>query len=190
MLENIVLGCVKANRESQKELYQQYYGFAMGICMRYAKNEMQAEEIVNDSFLKVYKNIASFKIMHQNIAASFMSWMKQILIHTAIDSYRKNERNKTSELIEENHHDIIDNANSAIDKMFYAEIIAMVQNLSPTYRTIFNLFVLEGYKHEEIATLLNISVGTSKSNLAKARANIQKMLKKQNITLYEERRAI
>ena len=90
MLENIILGCVKSNRESQKLLYKQYFSFAMGICMRYANNYMEAEEIVNDGFLKIFKGLANFKILNQNLEASFAGWMKQIFIYTAIDSYRKN----------------------------------------------------------------------------------------------------
>ena len=83
-----------------------------------------------------------------------------------------------------------DNAESAIDAMTYKEIMAILQKLSPVYRTVFNLYVIDGYKHEEIAEQLNISVGTSKSNLSKARANIQKMLKESNLKLYEQRRAV
>ena len=190
MLENIISGCVKANRESQKLLYKQYYGFAMGICMRFAGSYMEAEEIVNDGFLKIFKSVANFKILNLHLEAGFAGWMKQIFIYTAIDSYRKNGKIKPEILNEKTCFDLLDSAEVAINKMSYDEIIAMVQNLSPAYRTVFNLYIIDGYKHEEIAAQLDISVGTSKSNLAKARANIQKMLQQQNNKLYEERRAI
>lgn len=190
MLENIILGCVKSNRESQKLLYKRYFSFAMGICMRYANNYMESEEIVNDGFLKIYKGLANFKILNQNLEASFAAWMKQIFIYTAIDSYRKNGKTRSEVLNDDAAVDIIDNAEVAINKMSFEEIIALVQRLSPSYRAVFNLYVIDGFKHEEIAEQLKISVGTSKSNLAKARMNIQKMLQQQNSNLYEERRAI
>ncbi|MBL0144711.1 MAG: sigma-70 family RNA polymerase sigma factor [Chitinophagaceae bacterium] len=162
----------------------------MGICMRYSNNYLEAEEIVNDSFLKIFKSIHNFQAAYQNTEASLVGWMKKIIIHTAIDSYRKNNKPFTLEQIGDNHLNLFDNDESSIDKMSYKEIIELVQKLSPTYRTVFNLYVIDGFKHEEIADQLGISVGTSKSNLAKARINVQKMLKQTNIKLYEQRKAI
>ena len=189
-LEHIIQGCIKANRDSQKQLYKLYYGFAMSICMRYSTHYTEAEEIVNDGFLKIFKKIDAFEPSYQSYEASFVGWIKKIFIHTAIDNYRKNNKSYTIPIMDDSHLEISENSASPIDNMSYKEIIALVQKLSPTYRTVFNLFVLDGYKHEEISKQLNISVGTSKSNLAKARINIQKMLKLINVKLYEQRRAI
>ena len=189
-LEHIIQGCIKANRDSQKQLYKLYYGFAMSICMRYSTHYTEAEEIVNDGFLKIFKKIDAFEPSYQSYEASFVGWIKKIFIHTAIDNYRKNNKSYTIPILDDSHLEISENSASPIDNMSYKEIIALVQKLSPTYRTVFNLFVLDGYKHEEISKQLNISVGTSKSNLAKARINIQKMLKLINVKLYEQRRAI
>lgn len=189
-LEHIIQGCIKANRDSQKQLYKLYYGFAMSICMRYSTHYTEAEEIVNDGFLKIFKKIDAFEPSYQSYEASFVGWIKKIFIHTAIDNYRKNNKSYTIPIMDDSHLEISENSASPIDNMSYKEIIEIVQKLSPTYRTVFNLFVLDGYKHEEISKQLNISVGTSKSNLAKARINIQKMLKLINVKLYEQRRAI
>ena len=189
-LEHIIQGCIKANRDSQKQLYKLYYGFSMSICMRYSTHYTEAEEIVNDGFLKIFKKIDAFEPSYQNYEASFIGWIKKIFIHTAIDNYRKNNKSYTIPILDDSHLEISENSASPIDNMSYKEIIEIVQKLSPTYRTVFNLFVLDGYKHEEISKQLNISVGTSKSNLAKARINIQKMLKLINVKLYEQRRAI
>lgn len=189
-LEHIIQGCIKANRDSQKQLYKLYYGFAMSICMRYSTHYTEAEEIVNDGFLKIFKKIDAFEPSYQSCEASFVGWIKKIFIHTAIDNYRKNNKSYTIPILDDSHLEISENSASPIDNMSYKEIIELVQKLSPTYRTVFNLFVLDGYKHEEISKQLNISVGTSKSNLAKARINIQKMLKLINVKLYEQRRAI
>ena len=189
-LIDIINGCVKAKREDQRELYKLYYGFAMGICMRYCHSQDDALEIVNDGYLKVFKTINNFTPRHENIEASVMGWIKKIMVYTAIDHYRKNYKNNLIDEIDDVHVGLSDYAESSIDMMSYKEIIELIQKLSPTYRTVFNLYVLDGYKHEEIAKELNISVGTSKSNLAKARANVQKMLKTTNIKLYEQRKAI
>ncbi len=189
-LLNIIHGCVNSNREGQKELYKLYYSFSISICVRYCHNPDDAIEVTNDGFLKVFKTIGNFSPKYQNIEASLLGWIKSIMVYTAIDNFRKNERYNHQHTIEEVHYAIEDNEECSIDKLSYKEIIALVQKLSPMYRTVFNLYVIDGFKHEEIATQLNISTGTSKSNLAKARINIQKMLQATNYKLYEQRRAI
>jgi RNA polymerase sigma factor (sigma-70 family) len=189
-LEHIILGCKKTSRESQRELYKLYYGFAMGICVRYCNNEVEGEEVVNDGFLKIFNQIKNFVPINNNYEASFTGWIKRIFINTAIDNYRKNNKHYEIATIDDNHITIAANDEMPIDTMSYKEIISLVQNLSPIYRTVFNLFVIDGLRHEDIADKLGIAVGTSKSNLAKAKQNIQKMLKQTNVELYEQRRAI
>ncbi|MEN9569449.1 MAG: hypothetical protein RL172_680 [Bacteroidota bacterium] len=189
-LSDIIQGCINASRESQKELYKRYYGFSMSICMRYCDSQDDAMELVNDGFLKVFRSLAGFVPRSENIEASLMAWLKSIMVHTAIDHYRKHKNDYLVKEIEEEHYGLQDAAANALDAMSHKEILQLLQRLSPVYRTVFNLYVLDGYKHEEIAKKLNISTGTSKSNLAKARANIQKMLKEANLKLYEQRKAI
>jgi len=189
-LIHIVNGCINANRESQKEFYKLYYGFSMSICLRYCDTYDDAMEVVNDGFLKVFKSIGTFSLRNNNYEASLMGWMKSIMVHTAIDHYRKRKNDHLVNDIEETHYETAYTSESAIDRMTYKEIMAILQKLSPVYRTVFNLYVIDGFKHEEIAEQLKISVGTSKSNLSKARANIQKMLKESNLKLYEQRRTV
>ena len=189
-LLHIVQGCVKANRQSQKVFYKRYYGYAMAICMRYCNSHEDALEIVNDGFLKIFKNIEIFNSRYENYEASLIGWMKSIMIHTAIDYFRKSSKNKVVDEIEEMHFEITYSDETSIDRMSYKEILELVQKLSPVYRAVFNLYVIDGFKHEEIAKQLNISVGTSKSNLAKAKMSIQKMLKETNLKLYEQRKAV
>jgi RNA polymerase sigma factor (sigma-70 family) len=162
----------------------------MSICMRYCHANDDAVEIVNDGYLKIFKSIGSFVPNHDNTEAAFMAWAKKIIVFTAIDHYRKNIKGKVGEELDDYHKAFADNTHTPIDNMAYNEIINLIQKLSPAYRTVFNLYVLDGYKHEEIAKHLNITVGTSKSNLAKARLNIQKMLQLKNTTLYDERKTI
>ncbi|MEO6536978.1 MAG: sigma-70 family RNA polymerase sigma factor [Ferruginibacter sp.] len=189
-LLHIIQGCITANRLHQKEFYKLYYGYAMSISMRYCHAEEEAADIVNDSFLKIFKTLISFSPRYENYEASLMGWMKSIIIHTSIDYYRKGLKAHLLQEIQEDHFEITDSSETTIDSLSYKEIFTLIQKLSGGYRIVFNMFVIDGFKHEEIARQLNISVGTSKSNLAKARVNIQKMLKVENPKIYEERRAI
>jgi RNA polymerase sigma factor (sigma-70 family) len=182
----IIQGCVKANRDSQKQFYELLYGYALGICMRYCINQEDAVGILNDGFLKVFKSLHTFKPRHADVGASLKGWMKKIMINTAIDYLRKNHHRYLVTEISDLHYDISEPVETAIDQMSYKEILAVVQQLSPVYRTVFNLYVLDGYKHEEIARQLKISVGASKSNLSKARTNIKKMLQQAGFEYYDK----
>lgn len=162
----------------------------MGICMRYCNSEDDGMEVVNDGFVKVFRELHAFSPRYEHYEASLKGWMKSIFVHTAIDHFRKQHRHLYTSEINDNTHQVSDpDAVGVLDKLSHKEIIVLVQRLSPVYRTVFNLFVIDGFKHEEIAAQLNITVGTSKSNLAKAKANIQKMLKELS-SRYYERRAI
>lgn len=159
----------------------------MGICMRYCSQTEDAVEIVNDGFLKIFKSLPSFKPRYENLEPSLMAWIKKIMIHTAVDRFRADRKNQFTSEITDDDAGNIDNRESSIDSLSYKEIITIVQRLSPVYRTVFNLYIIDGFSHEEIAKQLNISVGTSKSNLSKAKTNIQKMLAEVNIKHYERR---
>lgn len=186
-LLDIIQGCVKANRDSQKLFYQLFYGYSMGICMRYCPDPEDAAEIVNDVFLKIYRALKTFDPKYSDVEASLKAWMKRIVINTSIDRLRKNKQHFLVAEIFDNHFNIIDEAESPIERMAHKEILAVVDKLSPAYRTVFNLFVIDGYKHEEIAEKLKITVGASKSNLSKARANIIKMLQETDLKYYEQK---
>ena len=164
----LLQGCKKGDRESQRLLYSHYYRYAMSIAMRYCHSIDEAKEVVNDGFMKVFTKLEMFQT-----DTSFKAWLRRIMINTAIDSYRRELKHA--------HHQDVDGAivsidNSAISNISHDELIAMVQRLTPAYRAVFSLHVIDGYKHEEIAKELGISVGTSKSNLMKARLKLKKML--------------
>lgn len=186
-LEHIVKGCIALKRESQKALYSSFYGYAMAVAMRFASNEDEAMEIVNDGFLKLFKEISGFTPKYENHYNSLKGWLKQILVYTAIDSYRKNHKHAFHKEIEEASSDLSNHHVPAVDKMSYDELRCLVQRLSPAYRAAFNLFVVDGFSHEEIARMLGISVGTSKSNLAKAKMALQQMLKQIDGEIYGRR---
>ncbi len=173
----ILEGCVQNNRSSQKELYYLLGEFAMSVCYRYADNLQEAEELVNEGFVKLFKNIERFEInRHEDVLHALKGWFKRILVNTCIDQYRKNLHNAMSRTLPENYENLTDKQASGADSLSYKEIIEAIRLLSPAYKNVFNLFVIEGLSHEEIANQLGISVGTSKSNLSKAREKLKKII--------------
>ena len=175
-----IRGCTLNQRESQKKIYNSFYGYAMSICDCYAGNEDDALEIMNDGFLKIFKEINHYKPAYTNEINSFKGWLRKIMVYTSIDHFRKNQKHKMVGELEPSLVYTVANEQTAVDKISYDEIIKFIQLLSPAYRTVLNLFILEGFSHEEISDRLGISVGTSKSNLAKARKQLQKILFHQN----------
>lgn len=140
----------------------------MSIAIRYAKNKEDAEWLVNESFLKVFLNFKQFDVKKE-----FRPWLRRILINTILNANKKN----ILEIPLDEQVEVEDSSHeSGLDKISYDEIIAEIQGLTAGYRTVLNLYLIEGYKHHEIADLLNISVGTSKSNLHKARKTLQDKL--------------
>ena len=186
-LKNIIEGCILAKRESQKIFYKTFYSFSMSICMRYCNQSEDAVEIVNDGFLKIFNSLPSFQPTYENYKGSLMAWIKKIMINTSIDRYRKDQKSHFISEITEKEHLFFEDDESIIDRLSYKEIIAIVQRLTPAYRIVFNLFVIDGHSHQEIAQQLKISPGTSKSNLSKAKVNIKKMLAEVNIKSYERK---
>lgn len=149
-----------------------FYAYGMSITLRYADSRAQAAEILNDAFMKVFTNIEKY-----DSNRPFKPWLRRIIVNTAINHYHKHQKDR--ELVDlelaENNTGTKEEVLSGIS---YDEIIEMVQQLSPAYRTVFNLYVIEGFKHKEIADMLDIAIGTSKSNLSKAKKNLQSIVEK------------
>jgi RNA polymerase sigma-70 factor (ECF subfamily) len=175
-----VEACGVNNRDSQRVLYGSFYGYAMAICDRYASKQEDALEILNDGFLKVFREIHHYKPAYADIVSSFKGWLRKIMVYTAIDHFRKNQKHQVVTQLDNVVYHVPTIHEDAIDKLSYDEIIRAIQELSPGYRTVLNLFIIEGLSHDEIAGHLGISAGTSKSNLSKARRQLQKILFKQN----------
>ena len=169
-------GCVRNDRESQEILYSSFYGYALTICERYAGNNYDAVEILNDGFLKIFKELHKYRPAYADSMASFKGWLRKIMVYTAIDQYRKNKKHLLNDHADPSLLQIASHYETALDKLSYEEILKAVQLLSPAYRTVFNLFVIEGLSHDEISQKLGIAEGTSKSNLSKARMHLQKIL--------------
>lgn len=171
-LTAILEGCKQGHRHCQKMLYEQFYSYAMSICMRYGHGYDHAVEIVNDGFLKVFTKLEMY-----NPEKSFKAWVRRIMINSAVDHYRKEIKHGSNHQDIDQYHQVSSNE-TVIDKMAFDDIIHQIQQLSPSYRAVFNLYVIDGYKHEEIGEMLNISIGTSKSNLSRARLQLRVALKK------------
>lgn len=166
---SLLRACVNGDRDSQKMLYKRYYGFAMSICMRYAGGREEAQEIVNDGFLKIFAALGKI-----DLEQPMKPWIRRIMVNASIDHFRRNAKHQNQLDIAYAAEQPIDE--TAISQLTTEEIMAFVQQLSPAYRTVFNLYVIEGYTHNEIANMLGVSEGASKSNLAKARVKLRKML--------------
>ncbi len=177
--------CARNSRKSQETIYGSFYGYAMAICERYTNNHQDAMEILNDSFLKVFKKIHSYKPAYTDITSSFKGWIRKIVICTAIDYYRKSYSRQVIVDLDEVIYRLPFLHEGAIQKMDCDKIFLAIRNLSPAYRLVFNLFIIDGMKHDEIAEKLGISIGTSKSNLSKARKQLQGILHKHGLSLQE-----
>lgn len=162
-------GCTKNKREAQKALYKEYYGYAMSICLRYATDVDHANKIMNDGFLKIFKNIKKF-----DLSRPFKPWLGKIMVNSAIDHYHKNKKSEQEQSLSSAKNIILDE--DILDKISYEEILEVVRKLPSGYRTVFNLIAIEGFKHHEVAKKLGISEGTSKSNYHKAKQKLQKYL--------------
>lgn len=170
--EELLIASVKGDRKSQEKLYRHYYGFAMGVCLRYNQNREEALEIVNDSFLKVFTKGEQYNTTHP-----FKAWFRRIIVNTALDYYRSQQKHYFHENLD-NAFEVSSTDSNALSQINHDELLALVQRLPSGYKMVFNLFVIDGYSHEEIAQQLQISVGTSKSNLSRAREALRKMIMK------------
>jgi RNA polymerase sigma factor (sigma-70 family) len=141
----------------------------MGICLRYSRTREEAVEILNDGYFKIFR-----KLDHYSPGLSFKGWLRKVMVNSAIDYFRRNEKHYTN--LDISHLQYKSERVTILDTLSEKDILAAIQQLPESYRMVFNLFVIEGYKHDEIAIMLNISVGTSKSNLAVARNKLKRIL--------------
>ncbi|MCB9080701.1 MAG: RNA polymerase sigma factor [Lewinellaceae bacterium] len=169
-LDFILEGCRQGKRAAQRELYDTYFSYGLSICLRYARSREEALELLNDAYYKVLRHIDQY-----NADFPFQGWFRRILINTAIDHHRKKEKFRSEELSDQMQPATVEN--EGLNWLNYQDLLELTQQLSPAYRLVFNLYVMEGLSHEEIAQRLQISVGASKSNLAKARQKLQSKIK-------------
>jgi len=178
-LVTIIKGCAENDARCQKILYDRYLGFALKTAFRYVHSYDNAAHAANDGFIKMFRAFKTYEIRDKNnVEAMLMGWMKRIVINTSIDFMLRESLVPEHIVLPEEAWSKKDTGATGESNIAYKELIGLIRKLSPAYRVVFNLHVIDGYTHPEIAKMLGISVGTSKSNLAKAKTFLQKFLVK------------
>lgn len=168
---DLIRGSIDGDRRMQEELYRRFSPKMYAVCLRYASNSDEAQDILQDGFIKVFKKLDSFRG-----EGSFEGWVRRIFVNTAIEHFR---RKKYMQPVTEKEENTIEGKYvSVLDELAERDILELVTQLSPGYRTVFNMYVVEGYSHKEIGEMLGISEGTSKSQLSRAKAILQDMVRK------------
>ena len=180
-IQLLIEGCRRGNRASQLKLYEHFYSYGLSITLRYSKNREEALEILNDSFLKSF-----LKIDQYDSDLPFKPWLRRILINSSIDYHRKYSQLKENLEVTSSTELATASYNYALDNLEFDDLIVVLQKLSPAYRLVFTLYVVEGFQHQEIAEKLNISIGTSKSNLFKARIKLKSILQSSHSTHHKK----
>lgn len=178
-LQQLIKGCLEGDRKAQQAVYKLLYGKMKVVCMRYTRDTDQALDILQEGFIKVFQNMERY-----SGAGSFEGWVRRIMVNLSIDRFRKQKNdflllNGSTSI--EDFEDVVEDESDveSVDYDFTPEqILEAMQQLSPAYKTVFNLYVFENYTHQDIAEALSISIGTSKSNFAKAKRNMKKILLK------------
>ncbi len=167
---DLINGCMEDNRRMQEEMYRRFSPRMYAVCLRYAGNAEEAEDILQEGFIKVFKKLDSFRR-----EGSFEGWVRRIFVNTAIEHFRR--KRYLMPVTEKEENTIEGKYTSVLDDLGAKDIMALIQKLSPGYRTVFNMYVVEGYTHKEIAEMLGISEGTSKSQLSRAKVILQDMVR-------------
>lgn len=180
MTENdLIKGCLKRDRTYQQALFQRYAGKMLTVCRRYARHEMEAEDLLQDTFIKVFSNIEKFKQK-----GSFEGWIRRIAVNTSIKNYQKHSFQKERIGLEDYEDETVDP--EAISNLSEEELLTLISELPDGYRVVFNLYAIEGFSHKEIAEQLNIGESTSRSQLVKARKLLQSRILDMQKIFYEQ----
>lgn len=169
-LDIILKGCKRGKPKSQEELYSRFASAMYGICMQYASSEEDAQDIMQEGFIKVFNKLDQVKN-----PAAFPGWIRRVMINTALEKYRSQMFLQRVDEVREKVQEVADDG--IFDILTSQELVELIQTLSPKYRMVFNLYAIEGYSHQEISKELGISTGTSKSNLSRARAILQEKIR-------------
>lgn len=174
-LEKLIEGCKKNNRKAQLELYRQYSSMLLAVCMRYVADRSEAEDILQEGFLKVFRSIREY-----SGKGHFENWMRKIMVNTAITHFHKEKKHYYHEEIESVQEIELQDTISPDKKYDEKELYQLLTQMPQGYRMIFNLFAIEGFKHKEIAKQLNIEESTSKTQYLRAKNWLVKEMKKLN----------
>jgi RNA polymerase sigma-70 factor (ECF subfamily) len=175
--EEIIIGCQKGHGAAQEALYKTYASKMRYICIRYASSTMEVDDIFQEAFIKIFNNIKNYKG-----DGSFEGWIRRIFVNTAIDSFKKDQKKLSRPLLDYDTHDKSETEHeesfeSFAESLSKDEVLEIITQLPDGYKMVFNLYAIENYSHKEIASMLNITEGTSKSQLSKARSLLRKQVK-------------
>ena len=173
--ETLVDECVSGNAKAQRMLFERYSAKMLGVAIRYIKDKERAEDVLQDAFIKVFKNLKKFK--HYG---SLEGWIRRIVVNTALDQLRKNKKRQSNVELDDSFFELATDS-FTVERLQAESLLNLVQQLPEGYRTVFNLFAIEGYSHKEIAEKLSISENTSKSQYSRAKSVLRDVLKKLNI---------
>lgn len=178
-IEELIAGCRKGHRQMQEALYKRYASKMLGVCMRYATDKMEAEDMLQNGFIKVFRKVDDFRG-----EGSFEGWLRRIMVHSSIEYYRKHH--KMMQLVDIE----IPGADQSVDPLAASnlgvqDLLRIIQELPPGYRMVFNMYAIEGYSHKEIGEIMSISEGASKSQLSRARAILKEQILKMEGKKYE-----
>ena len=167
--KELIEGCIRNDKHCQRALFEQFAGKMLVVCMRYSSSKMAAEDILQEGFIKLFKSISTFRFQ-----GSFEGWVRRIFVNTALSQYRfASSQNEVS--MPENAEEDFEEA-AIVDKLSVEEILKLIDSLPSGYKVVFNLYAIEGYSHKEIAEMLHINEGTSRSQFAKARLALKKKI--------------
>ncbi|MCR9226449.1 MAG: sigma-70 family RNA polymerase sigma factor [Flavobacteriaceae bacterium] len=173
-LEELIHNCQKGNRQAQAELYRRYSGILFGMCLKYSRNKTEAEDNLHDSFMTIFDKVDQY-----GFKGSFEGWIKRITVNTVLQKYRKDQH---LNVVSENTEDEVEVDTEDTD-ISLSTLLGYIQELPHKYRLTFSLYVLDGYSHKEIGEMLGTSTGTSKSNLARAKAILREKIEKAKINI-------
>ncbi|MBW6499749.1 MAG: RNA polymerase sigma factor [Bacteroidales bacterium] len=168
-MKNIIKGCLAGNRRDQELLYRRHASRLYAVCLQYSGNDEEARDVLQEGFIKIFENL-----VHYKNEGSFEGWMRRIIVNTALEKFRSRNhlyRVDDIDLLPESESETYNEHNTGLEAI---DLLDIIRDLPPKYRMVFNLFAIEGYSHKEISRMINISEGTSKSNLSRARAILQR----------------
>lgn len=174
-LRKVIEACCRHERWAQERLYKQFSGLLFAICLRYAKNRMDAQDVLQEVFVRIYTHLKTYQF-----DGSFEGWLRRIAVNTSITYYRKAVRKAIERDLDEGLFEVSDSEMNVLGEFAMADMMKCIEQLPMGYRTVFNLYVIEGYKHKEIADMLGVDINTSKSQLSRAKVQVQKELEKLN----------
>jgi len=174
--ELLVNKCLEKDPMAQKLFYETYSRKMMGVCLRYSKDKYEAQDILQMGFIKVFEKLDMYKS-----SGSLEGWIRRVIVNTALDNIRKNKKFDDNVEMEKVDYQLQIDTENGLDELKAQDLLKIIQGIPTGFRTVFNLYAIEGYTHKEIAEQLNISVNTSKSQYSRARAYLQKIIIKEGI---------